>query len=110
MDLYTTRADSSYKIPEKMREHYKDALASQNACNASGLIHSLSKAVSDVWEEVRANHGGSEDVARHPIVRLYLEQITSLGGLSIDHTSGLGYFSAVAICEERAEVGLPVEA
>jgi hypothetical protein len=54
------------------------ALLSQGACNLSGLVHSLSQAMELIWEEATEQGQGTDYVNNHPIVRLYVEQMSFL--------------------------------
>jgi hypothetical protein len=57
---------------------YEFAMFSQDACNLSGLVHSLHEVIDRIWEEARAQGKGTEFVNNHPIVRLYVEQMQHL--------------------------------
>jgi hypothetical protein len=60
---------------------YQRALDSQYACNASGLILALADVIGRISAEAHTPGGGGADaVNRHPIVRLYAEQLLHLGG------------------------------
>jgi hypothetical protein len=66
-----------------MSEHltfvdYDRAMCSQDACNLSGLVHSLSGVMDRIWAEARGQGKGTEYVNNHPIVRLYVEQLQHL--------------------------------
>jgi hypothetical protein len=63
---------------EKLKRAYEMALLSQGACNLSGLAHSLAEAMGLIWEEARNQGQGTDYVNTHPIVRLYVEQMTFL--------------------------------
>ncbi|MGD0627401.1 MAG: hypothetical protein ABSB32_22205 [Thermodesulfobacteriota bacterium] len=63
---------------EKLKREYEMALLSQGACNLSGLVHSLSAAMELIWEEAREQGQGTDYVNNHPIVRLYVEQMSFL--------------------------------
>jgi hypothetical protein len=63
---------------EKLRREYGNALLSQSACNLSGLVHSLSQAMELIWEEATEHGQGTDYVNSHPIVRLYVEQLSFL--------------------------------
>jgi hypothetical protein len=63
---------------EKLKREYEMALLSQSACNLSGLVHHLSKAMELIWEEAREQGQGTDYVNNHPIVRLYVEQMSFL--------------------------------
>ncbi len=62
----------------KMRCFYQMALLSQGACNLSGLVYSLANAMEVIWAEAREQGQGTDYVNSHPIVRLYLEQMSFL--------------------------------
>ena len=59
---------------------YQDSLYSQNACNASGLIHSLEDVLAKIWQDSSDVNGGTGWVNKHPIIRLYVEAILGIGG------------------------------
>jgi hypothetical protein len=63
---------------EKLRRGYEMALLSQGACNLSGLAHSLAYAVELIWHEANEQGQGTDYVNNHPIVRLYVEQMSFL--------------------------------
>jgi hypothetical protein len=63
---------------EKLKREYEMALLSQGACNLSGLVHSLSQAMGLIWEEATEQGQGTDYVNNHPIVRLYVEQMSFL--------------------------------
>ena len=80
------------------KRDYEQALFSQSACNASGLIHSLSELMPRIREEV----SGTDQVNNHPIMRLYVEQLNHLCGST-------SYFEADKLCRERSKVPDPVD-
>ena len=68
-----------------MRNVYADALLCQDACNLSGVTHSLSQHLTEsIWPEVRANGGGTDDVNRHPAVILFVSKLCHLAGMQQD--------------------------
>ena len=73
------------------KRDYENALQSQNACNLSGVAHSLSEVLPRIWNE----SNGTTEVNQHPIVRLYIEQMAFLANRD--------YFESEKICRERAE-------
>lgn len=83
---------------------YRLALQIQNACNASGMIHSLDRVVSILWNEARAleasgEGGGAEHVNKHPALRLFLHQLVYISmGVEPRHD----YFEASQTCEAAA--------
>ena len=72
-----------------------DALAVQGACNLSGVVHSMSRAVS----ELRGIYPGqsTDFFNTHPVVLLYVDKLQSLavGGALTMH-------DAYGICEDFA--------
>ncbi len=74
---------------------YEMAEFSQSACNLSGIVHSLDKIVTKLWNEARRDGHGTDWVNQHPIVRLYAEQISHL-------SSSRDYYEASKICREKA--------
>jgi hypothetical protein len=60
------------------REAAQTALDVQDACNLSGVVHSLDKVVDAVWEEARRQGKGTAFVNESPIVYLYLDKLMSL--------------------------------
>jgi hypothetical protein len=63
---------------EKLKRAYEMALLSQSASNLSGLVNSLAYAMELIWEEARNQGQGTDYVNTHPIVRLYVEQMSYL--------------------------------
>src|SRR5947209_15692787 len=84
-----------------MQNIYKIAVDCQDACNLSGVAHSLaSEVLPQVWEEVRANGGGTAEVNRHPAIRLILSKLADLAGLVPDD---MGQYGAdYTLCSSRA--------
>ena len=80
---------------EKLQRAYKMALLSQGACNLSGLAHSLAEAVELIWEEATEQGQGTDYVNSHPIVRLYVEQMSFL--------CRADYSASYRICLERSK-------
>ena len=78
------------------------ALYSQGAVNASGLIHSLDKLTTKIWEEARELGEGTGYVNRHPIIRLFVEQLVMLCEAGTT-TNGDTYSEAYRKCEEMAK-------
>jgi len=66
------------------KRHFQQALDSQSTCNLSGIVNSLNETMTHIWEEARANGHGTEWVNKHPICRLYAEQISFLAGSDTD--------------------------
>lgn len=83
-------------------KHYKDAIDSQNAVNLTGITRSVVQIMDDIWKEASAQNKGTDFVNRHPIVRLFAEQILFLsgGGCSSDASQ---YGEANVFCKTRYE-------
>ena len=62
----------------KMKSLYEMALLSQGACNLSGLAYSLAEPMELIWAEAGEQGKGKDYVNNHPIVRLYMEQMSFL--------------------------------
>jgi hypothetical protein len=56
----------------------KDALLVQDACNLSGVVHSLSRAMHAIWEVSNRKGLGTDYVNQHPIVAMYLDKLCQL--------------------------------
>lgn len=57
----------------------EEAIAVQDACNLSGIIHSFSRAMTNLREIARAEGWESTDkINTHPICILYADKIASL--------------------------------
>lgn len=83
------------------KQAYQNALDSQNASNASGLIHSLAEALEPIWEEARSKGEGTDYVNTHPIMVLFLEQLVHLSGQNLCHAR---YSAAYKACVKGAQI------
>ncbi len=63
-----------------MTSIYQNALDVQSASNLSGVVLQFARDMKRINEEVCASGGGTEQVNRHPVCRLYAEQIAWLTG------------------------------
>lgn len=81
------------------KKDYQDALLSQSACNMSGIVHAFSRVITEIRDEPEAKKQGTDWVNRHPICRLYAEQITFLSGAGMT-SNGQGWGKAVEECKE----------
>jgi hypothetical protein len=59
---------------------YQNALDIQSASNLSGVIFQFARDMVQINQKVRESVGGTEQVNRHPVCRLYAEQIAWLTG------------------------------
>jgi len=80
---------------------YEMALHSQSACNLSGIVFGFAEVMQKICNEANRDGHGTEWKNKHPICRLYAEQIAHLSGAgaSMDTNS---YFEASKICRERS--------
>jgi hypothetical protein len=61
-------------------EAARTAIAVQDACNLSGVVHSFADAVSTIWDEAHRQGRGTEWVNTHPVVTLFLDKLADLNG------------------------------
>ncbi len=80
-----------------MKKVYRDAIDCQNACNLSGVVHTLSGHMPAIWDEVRAANGGTEELNRHPAVQLFVSKIVALTGGCYEPP-----YEAWEVCESRS--------
>lgn len=60
-----------------------EALQVQDACNLSGVVHSFSRALTDLWAIADHDGEGTDWVNQHPVSVLFADKIKHLSGL--DH-------------------------
>jgi hypothetical protein len=72
---------------------FEDALACQNAVNADALVISLAEIVPRIWNEARLHNAGTEWVAKHPIMVLFISKIADLqsGAIYPYHIFNMAY-------------------
>ena len=88
-------------VPEDLA---RSALLVQDACNLSGVAHSLSRAVTRIWELARELGHGTDWVNQHPVVVLFVDKLASLARCQgIDSTSMDAYGRAYDLCKAAAE-------
>lgn len=81
---------------------YSDAILVQDACNLSGVVHSLSRVMTKIWATARTANHGTEWVNNHPIAVMYASKIASLTGQCTDTTA---FEKAYDICRSEAKNG-----
>jgi hypothetical protein len=86
-----------------MMNIYKEAIEVQDACNLSGVIHSFSKVMDEIWKEAKDNGEGTYYVNHHPVAIMFSSKISSLTGQNEvygepEHHS---VNKAYVICEEK---------
>lgn len=80
----------STELKEKLRNHAKDAITVQNACNLGGVVHAFDRVVTTLQEASHVLGKGTEWVNRHPVVRLFLEQLVHLNcGCTVHEVDGM---------------------
>lgn len=92
--------EPKWNLPTK--EDYKFALLSQNASNLSGVVHSLAEVLPRIWDEAHSLGKGTDYVAHHPIVTLYVTQIASLNDRVISESSEY-YHNAYEECTKKSQ-------
>lgn len=78
-----TKAREARAAKEKELLSWRDydlALASQSACNLSGIVRTFADITVRLWNEARAKGEATDFVNKHPISRLFAEQIYHLAG------------------------------
>jgi hypothetical protein len=81
---------------------YRNALDVQSASNLSGVVFQFARDMEQVNREVRASGGGTEEVNKHPVCRLYAEQVAWLTGAgSCGNTET--YRQAYDACRRKVE-------
>jgi hypothetical protein len=83
-----------------IKELAEKALAAQDACNLSGVVHSFSSAMTELREIAMAeNWDDTEKLNRHPIAILYSSKIASLTYSEIGSEFSIAY----NICKDIVE-------
>jgi hypothetical protein len=72
---------------------YKDAIEVQNACNLSGVAHSLA----DVCSHIMRTGGDSETIKTNPAVILFVDKLNSL----LNRPSLKEFHTAYMKCEDN---------
>jgi hypothetical protein len=62
---------------------WQEALDVQNACNLGGLIHDFPRVITAVQEDAHALGEGTAYVNTHPLVRLWLDKLCDLAGMTV---------------------------
>lgn len=61
-----------------MQAAWNDAMVVQDACNLSGVVFSFARHMETICDEARKQGQGTEWRNKHPIVRLFLNQLLHL--------------------------------
>jgi len=78
------------------------ALAAQSACNLSGVVHSMSQAVTLLWEKALADGEGTTWVNNHPIMVLFAVQVAHLTRVTAIASEACEYSRCYRECEVLA--------
>lgn len=80
----------------------REAIAVQDACNLSGVVHGWSLAMSRLYELLRASpdFSGTDQVNRHPINQLWASKVHDLTDMGGSDT--MRYIQALDACEVLA--------
>jgi hypothetical protein len=78
----------------------KEALAVQDACNVSGVVHTFSRAMIKLWEVANDRMQGTDWVNHHPIVQIFTDKCAHLAGVNI---SGDEVMMAFVKCRKISE-------
>ena len=92
-----------------MQNIYRLALQVQDASNISGVITSL---YAEVLPAIRLEpeYTGTDYIARHPVVLLFLDKLVSLTRAGWIHDENMAITSAYTLCHQLAEGIAAVEA
>lgn len=86
------------------KETYKEVWSAMDACNASGVIHSLDKWVGEIWLEANELGKGTDYVNAHPIIVIVADKLLQLAHNAqyrIDHESDIVLGNAYQyVCEQ----------
>lgn len=63
-------------MPRTLKQLAQEALDVQDACNLSGVVHSFSRAITDLRENLP--DAGTSEINNHPICRLWADKIAHL--------------------------------
>lgn len=83
---------------DSMAKLARGALHVQSACNLSGVVHSFSHTMGELWAHAHANEEGTDWVNTHPICVLYSAQVARLSSRSL--TDSGAYHKAYNACTE----------
>ncbi len=78
-----------------LMKHAQDAIDVQDACNLSGVVHSLDICVSDLWELAHKMKKGTDWVNQHPIVQMYVDKLACLSRVQSSADGYIEKYSAV---------------
>jgi hypothetical protein len=65
-------------MSRSLQELAQEALSVQDACNLSGVVHAMSRVMSDLWDHARQAGQGTDWVNRHPITQVFIDKLVQL--------------------------------
>ena|GEM_PF-4796340 len=89
------------KLNERMKRHCRDTIQIQDACNLSGVVHSMVEALESVCDMAHRLGEGTAWKNRHPVMVLFAAKVAHLAGLS-DSSLCEAYERAHGLCEAYA--------
>ena len=89
------------ELNEQMKGHCRDAIQVQDACNLSGVVHSMAEAMESVCGMANRLGKGTTWKNRHPVIVLFAAKVAHLAGLS-DSSLCDTYERSHQLCEAYA--------
>jgi len=89
------------ELNARMAMHCKDAVQVQDACNLSGVVHSMVEAMESVCDMANRLGEGTAWKNRHPVMVLFAAKVAHLAGLG-DSSLCEAYERAHHLCEAYA--------
>jgi hypothetical protein len=91
------------KETQSLADVAREAIAVQDACNLSGVVHSMLDAIATIRNS--PSNTGTHFVNTHEIVTLYISKLASLNGTDCLCSDCMDSFSkAMDACKKLAEV------
>jgi hypothetical protein len=89
-------------MPERttLQQAASDALAVQDACNLSGVVHGFARAMEAVVDDCRSKKQGSDEYKEHPIVIMFMDKLVSMTRWNGALTNG--FINAYDDCKKMA--------
>ena len=78
------------------KEDYQAAIDAQGACNLSAVVFSFAEIMQRICDQARRHGKGTDWINRHPISRLFAEQIKYLSEPTMYHV-------AFKECDEKSK-------
>lgn len=108
------KIESVEQAKQELARLAKEALEIQDACNLSAVVHTMSRAVSRLWDIrhfcddinqrdlLLPGKCGTESINQHPIVKLYISKLMHLAEYT---NQGLEYSDADNDCSKLIQQG-----